>query len=153
MILTVKGADFSENSVDRVVDYSYAKSVLTTHYPTHSDDDTAEAYQVFVNTLGKGTDGSIWDRLRWLILPIFGNSVTEDVYDAKNLAQGVASSPNSLVHLNRGVVFNSSATTHCSISNIPTSDTELGSIFYVRTNGSDVNNFMGNGGDGGFMRT
>lgn len=154
MILMVKGADFSENSVGKFIDYSYAKSVLNTHYPTHSDDDTAEAYQVFVNALGKGTEGSIWDRLRWLILPIFGNSVTEDVYDAKNLEQGVPSSPDSLIHSGRGVVFNSSAETPspCSVSNLPTSDTELGSIFYVRTDGFDTNNYMGNGGDGGYIR-
>lgn len=152
MILTVKGADFSANSIGKVIDYSEAKELLVAHYPSHSDDDTAEALQFFWKALGKGTEGSIWDRLRWLILPIFGNSVTEDIYDAKNLAQGEADNPSSLVHSSRGIIFNSSATAGCSITNFPSSDSDLGSMFYVRTNGSDTSNYMGNAGAGGYMR-
>lgn len=149
MILTVKGADFSANAIGRIIDYSEAKAMLTEHYPNHADDTTAEAFQVFMNTLGKGTEGSIWDRLRWLHLPIFGSNTTEDTYDIKNERTPSVINKNSLMHLNRGVVLSEVGASAVSIP-FPEEDDDLPSIFYEKS--ALGNQYMGTGAVGGFMR-
>lgn len=150
MIITLKGADFSQNNIGRIIDYSAAKEFLTAHYPNHADNTSAEALQVFWNTLGKGTTNSIYDRLRWLLLPIFGSSVTEDLYDAKNEAQRTSEYSSSLAHLRRGVVFAEAKAHVCPVSGLPDSDADNGGIFYVGE--SNETSFMGNGGVGGYLK-
>lgn len=149
MILTVKGADFSANAIGKIVDYSEAKAMLTEHYPSHADDVTAEAFQVFMNTLGKGTEGSIWDRLRWLHLPIFGSNTTEDTYDIKNERTPAVTNLSSLVHLNRGIVFSEVDANPASIA-YTVQDEDLASIFYEKSQLG--NEYMGTGTMNGFTR-
>lgn len=152
MILIVKGADFSANAIGQIIDFSDAKELLTAHYPSHSDDDTAQAFQVFMNTLGKGQEGSIWSRLRWLLLPIFGNSVTEDIYDIRHELQATADNPTSLTHLRRGLVFSAVNDSKVTLSDLSdTTDSDLASIFYVKE--ALGNQYCGSGGAGGYLRS
>lgn len=151
MIITLKGADFSQNNIGKIIDYSEAKQFLTAHYPSHADNTSAEALQVFWNTLGKGTSNSIYERLRWLLMPIFGNSVTEDLYDAKNEIQGETDHAERLTHLRRGVVLASNAYGPTITGLSDTADTERGAIFYVKE--ALGSQYVGSGSLDGALRT
>lgn len=88
MIVIVKGADFSACGIGKIpVKVSTECREIASHYSLLSSTTDLISLQIFMDELGYGVDGGIWDKLVCLYLPIFSASKEEMLFDAKNLVQ------------------------------------------------------------------